>query len=140
MTETAAKIGYDSTYAIGNGADPEVFTVVAEVTSISPPGRTRDVSEATHLQSPNKYKEFIAGMSEGGEATITLNFVPAATDALVTAFEAETGNHQITFPNDVTLTFAGIVTSYEVGELSTDKMSATMTVKSTGKAVLGAAA
>lgn len=135
MPDTNADIGYDSTFGI-ESATPDVYDVVAEVVSIDPPARSRDTEEATHLKSPDGYKEFIAGLAEGGDASIGLNFVPSATDALVTAFEAKTGKFQITFPNAVTLTFSGIVTSYEIGEVVNSKMSATFTVKSTGKAVL----
>ena len=138
MTATTADIGYNSSFGIGDGADPEVFTLVAEVTSISPPGRTRSTIDATHLKSPNEYMEYIAAMAETGEASIGINFVPTHTDVLVTAFEAKAGNYQILFPNGVKLTFAAIVTAYEFGELSTDKMTATFTVKGTGKATLEA--
>jgi hypothetical protein len=140
MTTTAADIGYNASFAIGDDEDPIQYTLVAEVTNISPPGRTRGTIDATHLKSPDEYMEFIAGMAESGEASITLNFVPNATDVLVTAFEAKTGNFQILFPSGVKLNFAGIVTGYEFGELSTDKMTATFTVKATGKAEMEAAA
>lgn len=133
---TNASIGYQATFGIGDGGSPEAFTDVAEVVTITPPAMARESIDATHLESPNKYKEFIAGLAESGDATITINFVPSTTDVLVTAFEAESGNFRITFPNAVTMTFSGIVTGYEVGELSLDKMTATFTVKATGQAAL----
>jgi len=139
MTATAADIGYNASFGIGDDADPIVYTLVGEVTNITPPGRTRATIDATHLKSPDEYLEYIAGMAETGDATITINFVPNATDVLVTAFEAKTGRFQILFPSGVKLTFAGIVTAYEFGELSTEKMTATFTVKGSGKAVLAAA-
>lgn len=133
---TNAAIGYQATFGIGDGGAPETFTDVAEVVTITPPSMIRESIDATHLESPGKYKEFIAGLAESGDATITINFVPSAADVLVTAFDAESGNFQITFPNSVTMTFSGIVTGYELGELSVDKMTATFTVKATGKAAL----
>ena len=138
MTATTADIGYNSSFGIGDGADPEVFVLVAEVTSITPPGRTRSTIDATHLKSDDEYMEYIAAMAEAGEASIAINFTPSHTDVLVASFEAKKGNFQILFPNGVKLTFAGIVTAYEFGELSTDKMTATFTVKGTGKATLEA--
>ena len=139
MPASSANIGYLSTFGI-EGDTPGTFVVVAEVASITPPGFSRETVDVTHMTSPDRYKEFIAGMNEAGDATITLNFVPSATDALVAAFTATSGKYQITFPNDVTMTFSGIVTGYEIGELSTDKMTATMTIKPSGAPVLAAAA
>jgi hypothetical protein len=139
MTATAADIGYNASFGIGDTADPIVYTIVGEVTNITPPGRTRGTIDATRLKSPDEYLEYIAGMAETGEATITMNFVPSATDLLVTAFEAKSGSFQVLFPNGIKLTFSGIVTAYEFGELSIDKMTSTFTVKGSGKAVLAAA-
>lgn len=132
-----ATIGYTTTFGIYNGTTYDALT--AEITSIQPPSRSRETIDVTHLNSPDKYKEFIAGLAEGGDASLGVNFVPAATDAFSTAFEAEAGQFEITFPNGVKMQFAGIVTGYEIGEVTNDKMSATFTVKSTGKPVMVAA-
>ena len=136
MPVTAADTGYGTTFAIGDGASPEVFTAVAEVTNISPPSRSRDTLEATNLLSPDEYKEFIAGMAESGDATIAINYIPAVSHVLMTAFEAKGGNYQIVMPGDIGLTFAGIVTGFEIGELSPEKMTATFTIKGSGKAAM----
>ena len=136
MPVTAADTGYGSTFAIGDGASPEVFTVVAEVTSITPPSRSRDVEDATHLLSPDEYKEFIAGMSESGDATLGLNYIPAVSHVLMAAFEAKGGNYQIVMPGDIGLTFAGIFTSFDIGELTNGKMTASCTIKGSGKATM----
>lgn len=139
MPGTNASTGYNATFGIGDGADPEVFTAVAEVISITPPSMQRDVEEATHLKSPDQHKEFIPNLSETGDATFTINYVPSATDVLITAFNAGTGNFRITFPSGVTLTFAGIVTSFAPGEVANSKMTASVTIKPTGKATYAAA-
>ena len=138
MVATSANIGYTSTFGI-EGGTPGTYDVVAEVVSITPPSFSREAIDATHLASPDRYKEFIAGMNEAGEASITLNFVPSATDALVAAFTATTGNYQITFPNDVTMEFSGFCMTYEIGEISNDKMTATATFKPSGAPTLTAA-
>lgn len=130
---TTANIGYDSSFGIESGV-ADVYDVVAEVVSIKPPSMSRDTEDATHLKSPGAVKEFIATLKEGGDASIGLNFVPSATDALVAAFDAGAGKFQITFPNAVTLTFEGIVTEYDIAELTNSKMGATLTIKPTGVA------
>jgi hypothetical protein len=134
---TIADIGYDSAFAIGSG-DPLTYTPVAEVVSITPPGMSRDAIAATHLKSPGGYKEFIAGMKDGGEGSFTLNWVPSATDPLVTAFNADSGNYQITFPNGVMLRFAGFFTAYTPPALTEEKMEASVTFKVSGEPTLHA--
>ena len=135
---TDATIGYDSSFGIYDGA---AYDDVAEVVNIQIPGFSREAIEATHLQSPDAYKEFIAGLKEMTECTITLNWVPSATDTLLTAFEDDSGMYQITAPNGVMLRFAGFFTAYTPPQLTPDgKMEATATIKPTGKATLHAAA
>lgn len=140
---TNAAIGYGSEFAIGDGGDPtETFSKVAEVTAITPPSMTRDAEEATHLESPNEYKEYVAALFDTGDVSITLNFVPSDSDVLFAAMHAEAGNYQITFPNGIRMQFTGFFTSYEPPELLPNgNMSATATIKrSTGKPTLLAAA
>lgn len=142
MPATTASIGYGAQFAIGNGATPEVFTKVAEVTSLTPPGFTRDAEEATHLESPDQYKEYIGSLFDTGDVSVTLNFVPSATDALYAAMHADAGNYQITFPNGIRMQFTGFFTGYDMPELTpVGTMSVTATIKrSTGKPALLAAA
>ena len=138
MAKTKAKIGHLSTYGIRIGGTGS-FQKVAEVTNLTPPGRTRDTVDATHLESPDGYKEYIPGLKDAGEATLTINFDPADQDILLEAFENGAVESQITFPNKVTLTFDGIVTGYEINDVVADeKMSATFTVKPSGRPVLAA--
>jgi hypothetical protein len=135
----SADIGYTSEFAI-EGATPGTYVKVAQVVAITPPGMTRDSVEITHLESANGYKEYIAGLKDGGEASITFNFVASATDTMVTAFEADTGKYQIKFPNGVRMQFSGFFTAYNPPELAPGNvMQATATMKVTGKATLLAA-
>lgn len=129
MTATQAGIGYGSEFAIGDGADPEVFTAIAEVKSITPPGMTRDAEEATHLKSPDEYKEYVLAMFDSNDVSLTLNWVPSESDTVYAAFHAERENMQITFPNGVRMQFLGGIVSYETPELTNGVMEATVTVK-----------
>ena len=135
---TNATLGYDAAFGIYNGS---TYDDIAEVKSIQPPGYSREAVEATHLKSPDAYKEFIAGLKDMTESTLTLNWVASATDALLTAFEDDTGSYQITAPNGVMLRFAGFFTAYTPPQMTPDGvMEATVTIKPTGKATLHAAA
>lgn len=127
-----ADSGYGARFGIKSGA---TYTYVAEVNSLTPPSFARDTIDVTHLESSDEAKEYIAGLMDAGEATITVNFVPSMTDALLAAFTAKTGEFRVLFPGGtLALDFKGIVTGYEMGDLvADDKMSATFTVKATGK-------
>lgn len=137
MAASNADTGYGSRFGIG--ATP---TYVAEVVSITPPGMTRDTVEVTHLESDGMWKEYIPSLKDAGEASITINYVPAvaASDALMTAFNTDSAqSFTILFPSGtVKMTFSAIVTGYEIGDLVDDKMSATFTVKATGAVTLAA--
>lgn len=133
-------IGYDSEFAI-EGTPPGTYVKLALVAAITPPGMTRDAVENTHLESPDEWKQYIPGLKDGGEASITLNYVPSASDALFTAFNAGAGKYQITFPNGVRMRFDGFFTAYTPPELSPGGlMQMTATIKATGAPTLLAAA
>ena len=139
MPELDADNGYNSTFGM---ADLEAgpFPAIAGVTGITPPSKSRDAIEKTHLKSPDRYKQFFAGLKDGSEAKIGLNFAPSVYAALDAAFEAGMKWCQITFPDETTtLTFEAVITGLEPGELSNDKMTATLTVKPSGKPVLAVA-
>ena len=78
---TNARIGYGTLFQTGNGAVPEVFTTLAEVTNITPPKMSRDTVDATHEESPGAWREFIAGLKDGGDVSLDLNFIPGGTAA-----------------------------------------------------------
>lgn len=132
---SSAAIGYSTTFGI-ESATPGTYTNVAEVTSVSGPNMARDAIDVTHMTSSDQHREFIAGLMNGGEATVELNFVPAVSDAIVTALRAGLGNFRITFPNGVKWTFAAVVTGYEITAPLADKMTASATFQVSGKPTL----
>lgn len=137
---TQARIGLTSTFHIGNDADPIVYTKVGEVTNIKPPGYTRQQTDATHLESPDGFMEYINGLKDSSEASIGINWVPSATDVLLAAFDAEAGNFKIVTPNAIEIVFGGVITGYEPGEITPEgKLTATLTIKPSGRAAMVAA-
>jgi predicted secreted protein len=136
MTASAARIGFGARFGIkGSGS---TYVYVAEVDSITPPSLSRDTVEVTHLESDDGFKEFIAGLADAGEASISIHYVPALSDALMTAFLAPVDDFRILFPSGtLALDFKGIVTGYAIGDLTAEgEMTATFTVKATGKPAL----
>ena len=142
MAETEAMIGYGSRFAISTD-DGTTWNDIAEVTDITPPSDNIDVIDATHMGSPNATREFILGLNDPGEASFEMNFIPGSdADTTIQAVRAarERVRCRITFPNNVTWTFSGILTGYEPAIPTEDKMTATVTFKVTGSYVTGTAA
>lgn len=53
------------------------FAVIAKITDISGPSKEREAIETTAHDSPDQYREFIKGLKDGGEVTLTLNYDPS---------------------------------------------------------------
>lgn len=129
---TAASIGNGAQFQI-ESAIPGTFTAISEVFDITPPNETTDVIDATHFGSDGR--EFIMGLSDPGETSFEMNFVPgsASETLLLTAKASRTAKQfRIVFPNDYTWTFSGLVTGYEPSMPNDDKMTCTVTIKVTG--------
>ncbi|MDF2994677.1 MAG: putative major tail protein [Xanthobacteraceae bacterium] len=137
---TDASIGYGSLFEIstnGGGA----WTAIAEVTNITPPTFAIDAVDATHMQSPNRDREFIPGLNDPGEASLEMNFLPgSASEALLLGVKGTKVKCRITWPNGVKFGFDGILTGYAPAAPFDDKMTATATFKVTGSVVVTAAA
>lgn len=139
---TSARIGYQTLFKTGNGASPEVFSTLAEVTGITPPAMARDTVDATHEESPGAWREFIAGLKDGGEVSLDMNFVPGGSAAASMAAELDLDgplalkNRQIMFPDGSYFSFAAILTAWEPDAPIDDKMAASATFKVSGKPTL----
>lgn len=136
MPATAARIGLGSRFGIrGVGG---TYSAVAEVTRITLPGWTRNTVDATHLESPDGWAEFIAGLKTASDCTFEMNWVPALDDPMLAAFNAEKGDYQCLFPSGtLAMRFTGVVTNFTPGEVSPEgKLSASVTIKPSGAPIL----
>ncbi len=125
----------------GDGADPEVFATIAELTDISGPSMEADELDVTSHDSPNGYREYIQGLKDAGEVTIEGNFLPAnATQGnLLSDYESgDVVNYQLVFPNSDSTTwgFAAFVTAFEPAAGVEDVLTFTATLKLTGQPTL----
>jgi predicted secreted protein len=119
----------------GDGAATEVFTSIANVTNITPPGIERETYDVTAHDSPDAWREFIGGLKDGGEVEIELNYDPREHDSLVSDFEDDDPrNYKIVFPNNIgTWAFKAVMSGFESEAPHDDKLSATVTFKVSGK-------
>ncbi len=76
---TGAKLGYGSLLKRGNGASPQVFDTIAEVTGLSEFGSEAALVDVTNFDSAGGAREYINGLKDGVEISVTANFRPNAT-------------------------------------------------------------
>lgn len=137
MPATQARIGHGTTIGYAEIGTPEgPYTTLGEVTNVTPPPISRDLIDATHMESEEGWREYIPGLKDGGEMSLDLNFVPgSATDDFMVAEQAvETVRPwEITFPNGAIWRFTAFCSGYEPAVPVDDKMTATATFKVSGK-------
>lgn len=130
---TDAFIGHGTTLTWGGVA-------VAEINAIGGISLTRDKVDATDLQSPDKYREWIAGLKDSGELSLSMNFVRDAVDEFVVDFDSgEIKEAVITFPDNgaTSFTFDGFVSAMEIGVPLETKVPCETKIKITGPITLG---
>lgn len=136
--ESEAAIGYGATYGIGDGASPETYRAIAEAVNIVPPGVTVEDIDITHLQSPERFREFVASVKSSTDVTFTCN----ATKQNVAVLFAQVGitqNMRITSNAEIgkQWKFRGYVKEIAYGELSIDdRLTIDVTVKVKGSSGL----
>jgi len=67
---------FGSLLQMGNGATPEIWTTIAEVTNISGPSLSQETVDVTSHSSSGAFREKVGGLLDGGEFTLDINFVP----------------------------------------------------------------
>lgn len=141
----AKTFGFGTALKVSNGASPEVFTAVAFVSNISISGYAVDTVEVTTHDSENGFKEFIAGLSDGGEVSFDVVFDPSnsthneTTGGLKAIMDAKTvKNWKVEFPMSPVKTwaFSGLMTSFELEAPLDDALAGSVSIKVTGKPVL----
>ncbi len=120
---------------------------VAELTNVGTPTEKADTIDVTSHGSADGFREFLAGLRDGGEIAIEGNFYPGDTNgqiALHTDFQAGTSRAAIvTFPTAMACTWTAtcIATAFQAGPAPVDgKVPFTATLKITGKPVLAVTA
>lgn len=137
MSDTEARIGYGTVLEIALASAPDAFTYIKETFNATPPSDKDDSVDATHFQSPNRYREFIAGLTDAGEASFEMNYVPgSATDRFLASIKGKRLITRITFPNGVQIIFMATRDAYEKDVPNDDKMTATLTLKVSGEPII----
>jgi predicted secreted protein len=140
---TEARIGWGGELHVSTDNTEANLVELAEVVECGFPSDEVDEVEATHLKSPGRRKEYIAGLIDGGEFTATMNYVPgSATDLLLTAAKVAgtTRCIRIVIPDDSgtgaadwNMVTHAFIKKYAPDSMTADaKISATATFRVTG--------
>lgn len=125
-----ARTGYGITITFGSG-------FFAEITGVTPPGMARESIDVSHTESPDNAMEFImADLVDYGELGVEMNFNPDTVPPIDDPFEAVT----INFPSGASWAFQGALSGYEPDAPIDDRMTASATVKVSGKITITPAA
>lgn len=88
MASSGVSIGYGTTVRVGRrsgvGGATITWTALTGLEDINFPMNETDEIEVSHMGSPNRTKEYISGLTDNGEVTITTHWVPgSAQDVLM---------------------------------------------------------
>lgn len=122
-----------------------VFDVIGNVSDISGPTRAREAIEVTAHDSPFQYREFVKGLKDGGEVSLTINYDPGngTHQALHADYEERPlRTYQLVIlpgeADEYTWEFAALITAMEEAYPVDDRMELTATFKLSGKPTLTA--
>jgi hypothetical protein len=137
MAASAATKGFGTTVTVMVGATP---TTIGELVAVTPPNKTRETVDVTHMSSPDGYREFLSTLRSGGEATLTFNYTKAGYAVLEARFDDDDpAEYTITFPDDSTFVFDGLLNEQPIDQVEVDgKIGMSATIQATGKPVFTA--
>jgi predicted secreted protein len=135
------KIGWGTEVHIFNDATPPVKIELEGVFNITLPNPQVEDVEVTHYKSPNREREYIAGLIENGEIQIEMNYIAGSvTDLTISAAKAAgtVRNMEVIIPTSVgaskkwKFTFPCYVKGYERAIPVDDRQTAVATIKVAG--------
>lgn len=111
---------------------------IANLTSIGEIGVESEEIDATDLDSPDNYKEFIAGSKDAGEVSIAGNIKDETNvEKMLALAEAQSiEEFKVEYPSGAKWTFKAFVKSFKDGEKTPDGLATfTATLRISGKPV-----
>lgn len=118
-----ARTGYGITITFASG-------FLAEIIDTTPPEISRESIDTTHTTTADGAMTFIpSDLIDYGEASVELNFDESEVPPIESAAETVV----INFPSGATWTFSGFLTNYAPSAPIDDRMTASATLKVSGK-------
>lgn len=120
-------------------ANASGYAEVAEVIDITPPQSMDDEIEVTHFKSPNGTKEYIGGLTDPGECTFTINYIPgSATEQMI--LDAKAGRKprgvQLIWPTGHKWAFDLLVRGFQPKAPLNDRLTAEVKGRVSGSVVV----
>lgn len=137
---TIAKLSNGTLLKVGDGAAPEVFTNVPDVRRLSGPSVKFDLLDVGSHSSPDLFREYIPGWSDGETINAMMNWRPSNTvhkNLRIDSYAATKRNFKVVYPDtpDNTVTCSSyieqITPTADVGK----EMTADLRIKTTGAPV-----
>ena len=140
MPASLAQLGYGTLFQREIDGAPGTWATVTETIKAGGPQAKADMKEVSNLLSPNTYKEFIAGLRDGGEFTWEGNYIPKDAVQLKLRADLDAGTlkkWQVILPGTLgTWSFSGFVMSITPTYPLDDRASYTGAIKITGQPTL----
>lgn len=127
-----------TTLTKGKSGDELEDLKIANLTSIGEIGVESEEIDATDLDSPDNYKEFIAGSKDAGEVSIAGNIKDESNveKMLALAESQSIEKWTVTYPSGAKWVFNAFIKSFKDGEKTTDGLATfTASLRISGKPV-----
>lgn len=114
----------------------DTFVNTAKLKDLGAPEESRDTSEDAYIDEVSGYKEFVAGMKDAGEISLTLKWNESDVGQIVlnTAFEGDGEVYgQITFTTGAKFTYRAVVTGRGIEVPKNETITRTYKLKLSGK-------
>jgi predicted secreted protein len=122
---------------LARSTDAVTFTTIAGVTELSGPSLSLNTIESTDMDSTGGYREFVGGLIDGGEVSVTINYDNHTThrSLLQDLTTRAVRTFRITIPTTpaTVWTFTALVSGFTPSTPVDDKSTASITLKLTGQ-------
>ncbi len=117
------------------------YTDIGEPFEIEPPEQMDDEIEVSNFLSPNGFKEFIGGMTDPGECTFSINYIPGGpTEELIFGAKATKRSvpFKFTWPNGAVWSFNLLIRGFKPTAPLNDRLTAQITGRVSGSIIRAA--
>jgi len=131
-----AVAGVGTSFRRWDGTD---WVEIAEIKSITGPGKSRTTIDVTSLDSTGGYNEFIGGFRDGGTVVLAMIFRRDTFEIMNDDFESDDlQNYEILLPDDesTSFEFEGFVTELPLTISPEDAVTVDVTIKVSGQPVI----
>jgi len=143
MSTPAALPAINTLLKLGNGASPEVFTTIANVSSITGLQLSANIVDVTSHSTGVPWRQKITTLLDAGDLSFDLFFIPADTghQELLTIFQEKNGttdglrNYQLWFPDaaPTKYQFSAYISKFSLTEAVDNVVRAAVTFTATGQ-------